>query len=34
MHIETEVVDKWFDTSGYIVDRPLPMGKNKKVLCK
>ena len=23
-------VDKWFDTSGYIVDRPLPMGKNKK----
>ena len=27
-------VDKWFDTSGYIVDRPLPMGKNKKALCK
>ena len=27
-------VDKWFDTSGYIVDRPLPMGKNKKVLRK
>ena len=26
--------DKWFDTSNYIVDRPLPMGKNKKVLCK
>ena len=24
--------EKWFDTSGYIVDRPLPMGKNKKVL--
>ena len=27
-------VDKWFDTSGYIVDRPLPMGKNKRVLHK
>ena len=27
-------VDKWFDTSGYLVDRPLPMSKNKKVLCK
>ena len=28
-------VDKWYDTSGYIVDRPpLPMGKNKKVLHK
>ena len=27
-------VHKWFDTSHYIVDRPLPMGKNKKVLCK
>ena len=25
-------VDKWFDTSGYIVDRPLSMCKNKKVL--
>ena len=23
-------VDKWFDTSGYLVDRPLPMSKNKK----
>ena len=42
MHIETEDfykdiapdVDKWFDTSGYIVDKPLPMGKNKKVHCK
>ena len=43
MHIETEYfykdiapdVDKWFDTSGYVVDRPLQMGKNKKkVLCK
>ena len=42
IHIKTEDfyediapdVDKWFDTSGYIVDRPLPMGKNKKVLCK
>ena len=41
-HIKTEDfykdiapdVDKWFDTSGYIVDRPLPMGKNKKVLDK
>ena len=22
-------VDKWFDTSGYIVDRLVPMGKNK-----
>ena len=27
-------VDKWFDTSGYIVDRPLPMGKNKQLLRK
>ena len=27
-------VDKWFDHPGYIVDRPLPMGKNKKVLRK
>ena len=27
-------VDKWFDTSGYIVDRPLPMGNNKNVLSK
>ena len=27
-------VDQWFDTAGYIVDRPLPMGKNKKVLGK
>ena len=27
-------VDKWFNTSGYIVDIPLPMGKNKKVLRK
>ena len=27
-------VDKWFDTSNYIIDRPLPMGKNKKVLCR
>ena len=27
-------VNKWFDTSGYVVDRPLPIGKNKKVLCK
>ena len=26
--------DKWFDTSGYIIHRSLPMGKNKKVLCK
>ena len=25
-------VDKWFDTSGYIVDRPLPMAWNKKLL--
>ena len=25
---------KWLDTSGYIVDRPLPIGKNKKVLRK
>ena len=24
-------VHKWFNTCGYIVDRPLPMGKNKKV---
>ena len=42
IHIKTEDfyedvapdVDKWFDTSGYIVDRPLPMSKNKKVLRK
>ena len=27
-------VDKWFDTFNYIIDRPLPMGKNKKVLCR
>ena len=27
-------VDKWFDTSGHIVDRLIPMGKNKKVLFK
>ena len=27
-------VEEWFDTSDYIVDRPLPMGKNKKVLSK
>ena len=27
-------VVKWFDTSSYIVDRPLPMGKNKKELRK
>ena len=27
-------VDKWFDTSAYIVDRLLPVGKNKKVLRK
>ena len=26
--------NKWIDTSNYIVDRPLPMGKNKKVLRK
>ena len=40
IHIKTEDfyediasdVDRWFDTSGYIVDRPLPSGKNKKVL--
>ena len=42
IHIKTEDfyediapnVDKWFDTSSYIVDRPLPMGKNKKIFCK
>ena len=42
IHIKTEDFyedigldfDKLFDTSGYIVDRPLPMGKNKKVLRK
>ena len=27
-------IDNWFDASGYIVNGPLPMGKNKKVLCK
>ena len=27
-------VNEWFDTSIYIVDRPLPMGKNKKVIRK
>ena len=25
-------VEKRFDTSNYEVDRPLPMGKNKKVI--
>ena len=25
-------VEKWFDTSNCEVDRPLPMGKNKKVI--
>ena len=25
-------VEEWFETSGYVVDRPLPMGKNKKYL--
>ena len=24
-------VEKWFDTSSYIVDKPLPMSENKKV---
>ena len=40
MHIETEVfykdiaddVEKRFDTSNYEVNRPLPTGKNKKVI--
>ena len=36
MHIKTEdfykVVEKRFDTSNYEVDRPLPTGKNKKVI--
>ena len=27
-------VDKWFNSSGYIVDGALPMGKNKNVLPK
>ena len=27
-------VDKWFDTSNYIVDRLFPISENKKVLCK
>ena len=44
IHIETEdfykdianAVDKWFDTSGYNENdyRPLPIGKNKKVIGK
>ena len=42
MHIKTEDsykdiandVEEKFDTSGYIVDRPLPIGKNIKELCK
>ena len=25
-------VENWFDTSNYEVNRPLPMGKNKKVI--
>ena len=25
-------VEKWFDASNYEVDRPLPKGKNKKVI--
>ena len=40
MHIKTEDVykeiahdiEKKFDTSNYEVDRPLPTGKNKKVM--
>ena len=40
IHIKTEDfyediandVEKRFDTSNYEVDRPLPMGKNKKVI--
>ena len=40
MHIKTEDfykdiaddVEKKYDTSNYIVERPLPMGKNKKVI--
>ena len=27
-----EVVESRFDTSGYVPDRPLPVGKNKKVI--
>ena len=42
MHIKTEEfykniannVEERFDTSGYIVDRPLPIAKNKKELGK
>ena len=41
IHIKTEdfykdianVVEKRFETSNYIVDRKLPRGKNKKVIC-
>ena len=40
MHIKTEGfckdiaddVEKKYDTSNYTVERPLPMGKNKKVI--
>ena len=40
MHIKTEdifkdiadYVDKKYDTSNYTLERPLPMGKNKKVI--
>ena len=40
MHIKTEdfykdiadVVEKKYDTSNYTVERPLPVGKNKKVI--
>ena len=43
IHIKTEDfykdiandIEKWFDTSNYDEDekRPLPIGKNKKVIC-
>ena len=35
IHVETEIL-KWFDTSGYNENdnRPLPIGKNKKVIGK
>ena len=32
MNIKTEDVEKRFDTSNYECDRPLPTGKNKKVI--
>ena len=40
MHIQTENfykdiaddIEKKYDTSNYTVERPLPMGKNKKVI--